>query len=46
METKIGGKRVEKLASRLGMAGSFAVDSDGLSGGICCGYQEFQPESY
>jgi hypothetical protein len=34
METKIGGKRVEKLASSLGMCGGFAVDSDGLSGGI------------
>lgn len=34
METKIGGKRVEKLANSLGFGGSFAVDSDGLSGGI------------
>jgi hypothetical protein len=35
METKIGGKRVEKLANALGFSGgSFGVDSDGLSGGI------------
>jgi hypothetical protein len=34
METKIEGKRVEKLASALGFAGAFAVSSEGLSGGI------------
>jgi hypothetical protein len=34
METKIGGKRVEKFANSLGFGGSFVVDSDGLSGGI------------
>jgi hypothetical protein len=34
METKIEGKRVEKLASTFGFAGGFAVDSVGLSGGI------------
>jgi hypothetical protein len=34
METKIGGKRVEKLANALGFGGCFAVDSEGLSGGI------------
>jgi hypothetical protein len=34
METKISGKRVEKLAGALGFAGAYAVDSDGLSGGI------------
>jgi hypothetical protein len=34
METKIAGKRVEKLASSLGFQGSFAVDSVRLSGGI------------
>jgi hypothetical protein len=34
METKIAGKRVEKLASSLGFQGSFSVDSVGLSGGI------------
>jgi hypothetical protein len=34
METKIEGKRVEKLASTFGFAGGFAVSSTGLSGGI------------
>jgi hypothetical protein len=34
METKIEGKRVEKLTSTFGFAGGFAVDSDGLSGGV------------
>ena len=34
METKIRGKRVESLQPLLGFASSFAVDSDGLSGGI------------
>ena len=34
METKIRGKRVEDLRHTLGFAGSFGVDSDGLSGGI------------
>jgi hypothetical protein len=34
METKISGKRVEKLISTFGFSGGFAVDSDGLSGGI------------
>jgi hypothetical protein len=36
METKIEGKRVEKLASTFGFAGGFGfvVDSDGLSGRI------------
>jgi hypothetical protein len=34
METKIGGKRVEKLPNSLGFGGSFAVDSEGLNGGI------------
>jgi hypothetical protein len=34
METKICKKRVEKLSSTFGFAGGFAVDSDGLSGGI------------
>jgi hypothetical protein len=34
METKIGAKRVEMLRNTLGFAGCYAVDSDGLSGGI------------
>ena len=34
METKIRGKRVEDLRNMLGFAGCFAVDSDGLSGGV------------
>ena len=34
METKIKAKRVEDLKFTLGFAGSFAVDSVGLSGGI------------
>ncbi|KAM0929825.1 hypothetical protein ACQ4PT_001352 [Festuca glaucescens] len=34
METKISGKRVENLRVSLGFAGCYAVDSDGLSGGI------------
>ena len=34
METKIKGNRVEALRTTLGFAGCFAVDSDGLSGGI------------
>jgi hypothetical protein len=34
METKISGKRVEKLISTFGFSGGFAVDSDGLSGRI------------
>jgi hypothetical protein len=34
MKTKIRGKRAEALQSTLGFAGCFAVDSDGLSGGI------------
>lgn len=34
METKIRAKRVEVLQSQLGFAGCFAVDSEGLSGGI------------
>lgn len=34
METKIKGKRVESLQPLLWFAGSFAVDSDGFSGGI------------
>ena len=34
METKIRGKRVEDLKFTLGFSGCFAVDSDGLSGGI------------
>ena len=34
METKISGKRVELLQGTLGFAGCFAVDSNGLSGGI------------
>ena len=34
METKIAAKRVESLQNLLGFAGCFAVDSDGLSGGI------------
>ena len=34
MEMKIRGKRVEDLRYNLGFAGSFAVDSEGLSGGI------------
>ena len=34
METKISGKRTEKLCNALGFHGSFGVDSVGLSGGI------------
>ena len=34
METKIKGKKVENLQRTLGFAGSFGVDSEGLSGGI------------
>ena len=34
METKIKGKRVEDLRHVLGFSGCFAVDSDGLSGGV------------
>lgn len=34
METKIRAKRVENLQYQLGFGGCFAVDSDGLSGGI------------
>lgn len=34
METKIRGKRVEDLKTTLGFSGCFAVDNDGLSGGI------------
>ena len=34
METKIRGKRVEDLKHVLGFSGCFAVDSDGLSGGV------------
>ncbi|KAM0910854.1 hypothetical protein ACQ4PT_013881 [Festuca glaucescens] len=34
METKIQAKRVENLRSTLGFAGCFAMNSDGLSGGI------------
>ncbi|KAM0859687.1 hypothetical protein ACQ4PT_047052 [Festuca glaucescens] len=34
METKISAKRVESLKESLGFAGCFAVNSDGLSGGI------------
>ena len=34
METKIKGKRVEDLKFSLGFSGCFAIDSDGLSGGI------------
>jgi hypothetical protein len=34
METKISRKRTEKLCNALGFSGSFAVSSDGLSGGI------------
>ncbi|XP_073362164.1 uncharacterized protein [Aegilops tauschii subsp. strangulata] len=34
METKIKGKKVEELKTSLGFSGCFAVDSDGLSGGI------------
>ena len=34
METKIKAKRVEDLKFTLGFAGSFVVDSVGLSGGI------------
>ena len=33
-EIKIEGKRVKILASTFGFGGGFAVDSDGLSGGI------------
>jgi hypothetical protein len=34
METKVRAKRVENLRCSLGFAGCYAVDSDGLSGGI------------
>ena len=34
METKIRGKRVESLKNTLGFSGCFAVDSEGLSGGV------------
>ena len=34
METKIRAKRVEDLRYQLGFVGCFAVDSEGLSGGI------------
>jgi hypothetical protein len=34
METKISGERTEKLISTFGFSGGFAVDSDGLSGGV------------
>jgi predicted metal-binding protein len=34
METKIKGKRVEKLSRTFALLEDFAVDSDGLSGGI------------
>ena len=34
METKIQGKRVESLKNLLGFTGCFAVDSNGLIGGI------------
>ena len=34
METKMSGKRVEKLCNALGFNSSFGVDSDGLSGGV------------
>ena len=34
MKTKIRAKRVEDLCYQLGVAGCFAVDSEGLSGGI------------
>ena len=34
METKISAKRVEALKNVLGFPGCFAVDSDGLSGGV------------
>jgi hypothetical protein len=34
METKISAKRVEDLRVTLGFAGCFAVDSEGLSGGL------------
>ena len=34
METKISGDRVKSLRTSLGFAGCFAVDSNGLSGGI------------
>ena len=34
METKIRGQRVEDLKTTLGFHGCFAVNSDGLSGGI------------
>ena len=34
METKIKAKRVEELQTVLGFAGCYAVDSDGLSGGV------------
>ena len=34
METKIRAKRVEDLRARLGFAGCFAIDSEGLSGGL------------
>ena len=34
METKIRAKRVEDLRARLGFAGCFVIDSEGLSGGL------------
>ena len=34
METKIRGKHVKNVKHTLGFVGSFAVDSDGLNGGI------------
>ena len=34
MKTKIAANRVENLKNQLGFVGCFAVDSDGLSGGI------------
>ena len=34
METKVDAKRVEKLVNTFGFTRGFAVDSDGLSGGV------------
>ena len=34
METKIRARRVEDLRVQLGFAGCYAIDSDGLSGGL------------
>jgi hypothetical protein len=34
METKIAAKRVENLQNQIGFAGCYAIDSDGLSGGV------------